>query len=93
MEGLSFLSVPYSWCLSLNIDWFQSFTHVCDSIGAIYLIIQNLPRKDRYKWENMILVGVIPGPKEPSLHINSYLLPLVNELLEFYSGVSLSSVL
>lgn len=58
----------------------------------MYLIIQNLPRKDRYKRENMILVSVIPGPKEPSLHINSYLLPLVNDFLEFYSGVSLSSV-
>ena len=55
----------------MNVDWFQPYTHVCDSVGAIYLIIQNLPRSERYKWENMILVGLIPGPKEPNFTINS----------------------
>jgi hypothetical protein len=28
----------------------------------------------------MILVGLIPGPNEPSLKVNSYLEPLVDEL-------------
>ena len=83
----TFLSQPYSWCLALNVDWFQPFSHICDSVGAIYLVILNLPRKERYKRENMILVGIIPGPKEPSLTINSYLTPLVYELKEFYKGV------
>ena len=83
----SFLSQRYSWCLALNVDWFQPFSHVCDSVGAIYLIIQNLPRKERYKRENMILVSIIPGPKEPSLNINVYLTPLVYELKEFYNGM------
>ena len=36
--------------------------------------------------ENIILVGIIPGPKEPSLSINSYLGPLVLELQDVYSG-------
>ena len=42
--------------------------------------IQNLPRHLRYKEENIILVDLIPGPSEPSLTINSYLTPLVQEL-------------
>ena len=87
-----FLSQQYSWCLALNVDWFQPFSHICDSAGAIYLVIQYLPRQERYKRENMILVGIIPGPKEPSLNINSYLTPLVYELKEFYHGIVLPSL-
>lgn len=39
----------------------------------------------------MILVGIIPGPNEPSLNINSYLTPLVLELQQFYKGVLVDS--
>ena len=90
-NGKPFLADPFTWCVTLNVDWFQPFTHVCDSVGAIYLVVQNVPRKERYRWENMILVGVIPGPKEPSLNINSYLTPLVEELKSFWTGVRLLS--
>lgn len=34
-------------------------------MGAIYVAIQNLPSQDRYSSENIILIGVIPGPREP----------------------------
>ena len=51
----------------------------------------NLPRKERYLQENIILVGVIPGPKEPSLHVNTYLNPLVEELNKLWNGVILKS--
>ena len=57
------------------------YTHVQYSVGAVYLAILNFPRHLRYKRENMLLVGVIPGPHEPSLHINSFLEPVVDELL------------
>lgn len=40
----------------------------------------------------MILVGVIPGPHEPSLNINSYLAPLVLELQQFYEGQTITTV-
>ena len=37
--GLIFnLSSP-SWLLAINVDWSQRFTHICDSVGAIYLVI------------------------------------------------------
>ena len=62
----------------MNIDWFQPFKDTSYSVGVIYLVIVNLPRNIRYKDENVIIVGVIPGPKEPSHDINSYLGPLVN---------------
>ena len=46
------------------------------SLGAIYGTIQNLLRKMQFKEENVILIGLIPGPKETSLSIDSYLKPL-----------------
>ena len=74
------MQAPYCYLLTLNVDWFQPFTRTQYSVGAIYLTIQNLPRSQRYKEENVILVGIIPGPSEPSLTINSYLAPLIQEL-------------
>lgn len=38
----------------------------------------------------MILLGIIPEPHEPKLNINSFLKPLVNELLQFWDGLKLS---
>ena len=83
----NFLAVAHSYLLTMNVDWFQLFTHIEYSTGAIYLTVQNLPRIERYKQENVILVGVMPGPHESSLTINSYLSPLVEELNEFWKGV------
>ena len=58
------------------------------SMGAIYLSILNLPRHLRFKEH---IVGLIPGPKEPKLAINSYLIPLVQELLLLDKGIWFSS--
>ena len=49
----------------------------------------NFPRSLRYKRENILLVGIIPGPHEPSHDINSYLDPLVKEVLYFWDGIHL----
>ena len=68
----------------MNVDWFQPFVRTQYSVGAIYLN-QNLPRGQRYKEENVILVGMIPGRSELSLTINSYLAPLVQELRESWN--------
>ena len=37
------------------------------SVGVIYLSLNNLPRSLRYRRENVIIVGIIPGPSEPKL--------------------------
>ena len=36
--------------------------------------------------ENVIVIGIIPGPKEPKLTMNSFIGPLVNELNSAYRG-------
>ena len=47
-------------------------------------------REYRFKPESILLIGLIPGPKEPPLTINQFLAPLVDELLEFFDGVKLN---
>ena len=64
----------------MNVDWFEPFERSVYSVGSIYLTVQNFPIDKRYKPENIILVGIIPGPSEPKLSINSYLALLVIEL-------------
>lgn len=75
----------------LNIDWFKPCKHVEYSIGAIYLTIMNLPRNVRFKQENVLLVGLLPGPREPKRDINAFLDPLVQELLAFWNGAGIET--
>lgn len=71
--------------LLINIDWFQPHKHVAYSVGVIYAVVINLPRSIRYK-ENVIIIGIIPGPQKPKKHVNSYLGPSVSELLQLQRG-------
>ena len=82
----NYLKLPGNLLLSLNTDWFQPFERTKYSVGVLYLVILNLPRDQRYKMENIIIVGVIPGPKEPKLTMNSFIGPLVQELNSAYNG-------
>ena len=89
INGRPFLASPANLCSMLNTDWFNPFDETQYSVGAIYLVVQNLPRSERFKAENIILIGLIPGPTEPSKTMNTYLVPLVDDLLKLYSGVTL----
>lgn len=71
----------------INLDWFQPFDSSVYSCGLIYGAICNLPRDVRFKKENMLTLGILPGPKEvKSHHINHYLSPIVDDLLELWNG-------
>ena len=76
-NGNSFLSDPFTYGLMLNIDWFKPCKHTEYSIGAIYLTVMNLPRNLRFKQENVLLVGLLPGPREPKHNVNAFIDPLV----------------
>lgn len=47
----------------------------------------DLPREERFKLENVFIVGIIPGPDEPKGNINSFLHPLVSELTDLWDGM------
>ena len=80
-KGRPFFSEPHHLGLMLNCDWFQPYNQTQYSVGVLYLTMLNVPRHLRFKPENVIITGIIPGPKEPSQHeMNSYLRPLVKEL-------------
>ena len=89
-EGVPFLSEDHTYGLMMNIDWFQPFKRAQYSMGAIYLSVMNLPRQIRFRPENIVLVGLIPGPDEPRLTIDTFLRPLVDELIELWNGVHLA---
>lgn len=82
VNGQPFLAEPNHFSLMMNVDWYQPCKHAPCSVGVIYLVVLNLPREERFKDENMILVGVIPGPKEPKINIYAFLEPLVDDLRE-----------
>ncbi|EIE90275.1 hypothetical protein RO3G_14986 [Rhizopus delemar RA 99-880] len=80
--------------LTINMDWFQPFVDTQHSSGGIYLTIQNLARDERNLKKNVICVGLLPGPKEPSgAEINNYLSPLVDELSVLFDEGVLMDVL
>ena len=86
----AFLSQKNHYGLFLNVDWYQPYKDRKYAVGVIYLVILNLPREVRYKRENVILAGLIPGPKEPPLTVNSYITSLVSELLRLWDGINVT---
>ena len=86
-NGEPFLALPYNFALQMNVDWFQPYEHTTHSEGVIFVTVLNLPRNIRYLQEYTLLIGVIPGPKEPKYHINSFLAPFVRDLQTLWSGV------
>ena len=80
------------YLFSLSLDFFNPLWNIAGgkmvSVGVISLVCLNLLIGLCYKPENMFLLEIIPGSKEPSLDaINAYLRPLVDDLLKFWTGV------
>ena len=65
INGRPFLAFPNNLCLGLNIDWFRLYEHSPYSAGAMYLVVLNLPRNERFKEENVLL----PGSIRPLFHL------------------------
>ena len=74
-DWADYLKIKGNLLLMLNVDWFRPYKHTTYSIGVIYLVILNLPRTLRFRLN------------EPKLTINTYLKPLVDELLQLYTGI------
>ena len=84
--------LAYHIGLAISLDWFQPYSNSQYSIDAIYGAICNLPKEDRFKPHNMLILGILPGPNEVKLHyINNYLAPIVDELIELWKGIEIST--
>ena len=93
-NGVDFLNTQRNYGLMLNFDFFQPMKHRKDySVGVLYLVLLNLPRAERFKWENVIVVGIISSMGKEPKNLNSFLKPLVEELKVLWKGVRLRSSL
>ena len=80
----NFLQHKRCYGVMLNFDFFQPYKHTPESYGVFYMTLMNLPRDQRFKQENVLLVGIIPAfEHEPPL--NPFMEPLVRELQEFWN--------
>ena len=61
----------------LNVDFFQPYKQVHESYGVLYLTIMNLPGAERFKQQNVLIVGLIPAFDRDPDTLNSFLKPLV----------------
>ncbi|QRV73450.1 Transposase family tnp2 [Ceratobasidium sp. AG-Ba] len=83
-----FVSLPFGISLSMNTDWFQANKQGCYSVGACYLVVNNLSRHLCFLRQNISLCIVMPGPKEPDHYaLDQMMEPLVDELLQLKQGV------
>ena len=82
-----FFSDPRDIALGLSTDGFGPFKLRDRTAWPIILLNYNLPPEERFQKGNIISVGVIPGPKKP-VDADSYLWPLVQELLQLAIGVT-----
>ena len=69
-DGDPYFSTAGNLGVMLNVDWFQPYKHTNHSCGVIYLVLMNLAWEERFKPENVIMIGIIPGPKVPKGDIN-----------------------
>ena len=94
VNGMPFLQKPRNYGFMLNFDFFQAMKHRKDySVGVFYLALLNLPRAERFKWENIIVLGIVPSLDREPKDLNQFLEPAVDELKALWKGVRLRSCL
>ena len=82
-----FFSDPRDIALGFSTDGFGPFKQRNKTAWPLIIFNYNIPPKERFRKENIISLGTIPGPKKPA-DTDSFLWPLVQELLQLAIGVS-----
>ena len=92
VDGTPFLAKARNYAFMLNFDFFQPMKHRKDySVGVFYLALLNLPRAERFKWENIIVVGIVPSLDKEPKDLNQFLEPAIDELKALWKGIRLKS--
>jgi hypothetical protein len=86
LRSPGYFTSPRDIALQLCYDGFQVTKRKHHSTTPVIAINLNLPPEIRYHKESILLMAVIPGPKSYS-NVDSFLQPLVDELLDLQEGV------
>jgi len=78
--------------LGLSTDGFAPFKRRKNTAWPLIIFNYNLPPEIRFHLENILALGVIPGPKKP-VDIDSFLWPLIQELYRLAAGVRAFDIL
>ena len=73
--------------LGFAMDGFAPFKKWKHTTWILLIFNYNLPLDKRFQKDNILCAGIIPGPKKP-WDTDSFIYPLVQELLELMTGVS-----
>lgn len=81
-----YFSSPTDLALGLSTDGFGPFKSRKQTCWPLILFNYNLPPTIRNQLQNILCVGVIPGPQAPK-DLTTYLEPLIDELEDLAKGV------
>ena len=91
--------LPYTYfsdsrdiALGLATDGFAPFRRRKATTWPLLIYNYNLPPEIRFRKEYILCLGVVPGPKKPK-DMDSFLYPLVEELLQLAVGIRAFDVL
>jgi len=82
-----FFGDPRDIALSFSTDGLDLFKVGKYAVWPLLILILNTDPKNRVEKPNLILCGIIPGPRNPK-DIQSFFKPLVDELKELANGIS-----
>jgi len=88
----SYFSDPHDVALGLSTDGFAPFKRRKNTAWPLILFNFNLPPDIRFHINHILALGVIPGPKKPH-DIDSFLWPVITELLKLLRGIPSYDVL
>ncbi|KAG8961242.1 hypothetical protein FRC05_006265 [Tulasnella sp. 425] len=81
-----YFSDPRDVFVGCMTDGFQVFKRAKHTAWPIILLNMNLDPAIRYQWENVICIGLIPGPKKPK-SFNSFMWVYAEEMVQAAQGV------
>lgn len=85
--GHHFFSDDRDIALGISFDGFCPFKHRKQTCWPIIAFNYNLPPEERFHLDNILCLGVIPGPKQAK-DTDSFLWPLVDEMLVLARGIT-----
>jgi hypothetical protein len=86
LQSHTFFSDPRDIALGFGTDGFSPYDHRKATTWPLFIFNYNLPPDIRFHKENVMCIGVIPGPKKP-WDCDSFLYPAIEELVRLELGV------